>query len=494
MPAPAGAPLLLGRYALHGEIASGGMATIHLGELRGPAGFARTVAIKRLHTPYAKDPDFVAMFLDEARLAARVQHTNVVSILDVFAADGELFLVMDLVQGATLAQLGRLARERGVRLPTPIVASIVAGALHGLHAAHEAKDDRGVPLGIVHRDVSPQNIMVGVDGVARVLDFGVAKARVRLQSTRDGYLKGKLAYMAPEHISTGQATRLSDVYSAGIVLWEALTAARFVEFESEAELVAKMAAGAVVTPSAHVPDLPRGFDSITLRALERHPARRFPSAREMAIALERTVDVAMASDVGDWLRSFAGEVLERGASQIEALGARAISEVTERAPVPTMPPPSDRANTIVTLSTSPPPREAKARRKILVIDDSETVLDRLGAALRTAGYDVVTTARTVGTARHIAGCDLAILDYHMPGIDGAEVLASLRAAAAASASARECLFFLYTSDPEIAQRHKELGFDGVFTRKGDDEALARQVRAVLQTLDVRAITKRPRPA
>src|SRR4051794_9288902 len=121
MPASAGAQLLLGRYALHGEIASGGMATIHLGQLRGPAGFSRTVAIKRLHTSYAKDPEFVAMFLDEARLAARVQHPNVVSILDVFASDGELFLVMDLVHGATLAQLARVARERGERMPTPIV-------------------------------------------------------------------------------------------------------------------------------------------------------------------------------------------------------------------------------------------------------------------------------------------------------------------------------------------------------------------------------------
>ena len=213
---------IAGRYVLCDEIAHGGMATVYVGRLVGSAGFARTVAIKRLHAAYARDPDFVSMFVDEARLAARIHHPNVVSTLDVVALEGELFLVMEYIQGESLARLERLASDRGDRIPEAMAASMIAGILHGLHAAHEARDERGEPLGIVHRDVSPQNVLVGVDGVARVLDFGIAKAAGRIQTTRDGQLKGKLAYMSPEQLR-GEVTRTTDVYAAGVVLWEALT-------------------------------------------------------------------------------------------------------------------------------------------------------------------------------------------------------------------------------------------------------------------------------
>src|SRR5450432_1251573 len=214
--ARAAPPITVGRYAIHAELASGGMASVHFGRLLGPVGFSRTVAIKRLHPQFAKDPEFVSMFLDEARLAARIRHPNVVPTLDVVATQGELFLVMDYVQGESLSRLIRGMRERGQRIPLRMVAGIMCGALHGLHAAHEAKNERGEPLHIVHRDISPQNVLVGTDGVARVLDFGVAKAAGRVQTTREGQLKGKLAYMAPEQIS-GNVTRQTDVYAAAIV-------------------------------------------------------------------------------------------------------------------------------------------------------------------------------------------------------------------------------------------------------------------------------------
>src|SRR5579863_8618035 len=198
------------------------MATVHIGRLIGPVGFSRTVAIKRLHPQHAKEPDFVSMFLDEARLAARIRHPNVVPTLDVVATEGELFVVMDYVPGESLSRLAAATFAAGARFPLRAVVSIMAGSLHGLHAAHEAKSERGEPLGIVHRDVSPQNILVGIDGVARVLDFGVAKAAGRLHTTREGELKGKLAYMAPEQLETGTLTRQSDVYAAAVVLWETL--------------------------------------------------------------------------------------------------------------------------------------------------------------------------------------------------------------------------------------------------------------------------------
>src|ERR1700733_14777693 len=183
---------ILGRYALYDEIAAGGMATVHLGRLIGPVGFSRTVAIKRLHQQYAKNPEFVAMFLDEARLAARIRHPNVVPTVDVVAMEEELFLVMEYIQGESLSRLFRAASVAAAPIPRSVAVTIMAGVLHGLHAAHEAKTEHGQPLDIVHRDVSPQNVLVGVDGVARVLDFGVAKAAHRVQTTQDGRIKGKL--------------------------------------------------------------------------------------------------------------------------------------------------------------------------------------------------------------------------------------------------------------------------------------------------------------
>ena len=187
---------VVGRYALYQAIAAGGMATVHLGRLLGPVGFSRTVAIKRLHEQFASDPEFVAMFLDEARVAARVRHPNVVPTLDVVATGGELFLVMEYVPGESLARLARELRGRKATFPLRILSALMAGVLHGLHAAHEAKDEHGHPLDIVHRDVSPANVMISIDGIPRLLDFGIAKARTSTHHTREGIFKGKLVASA----------------------------------------------------------------------------------------------------------------------------------------------------------------------------------------------------------------------------------------------------------------------------------------------------------
>ena len=245
------APLrVIGRYALYDAIASGGMATVHLGRLLGPVGFSRTVAIKRSHPEIATDPEFVSMFLDEARLAARIRHPNVVSTLDVVALEGELFFVMDYVQGESLSRLMRASKLLEQKIPPAIACTILAGVLHGLHAAHEAKSERGEPLNIVHRDVSPQNILVGVDGIARVLDFGVAKAVGRIATTREGQIKGKLAYMAPEQLS-GDNSRQSDIYAAAVVLWEVLTGERLFQADNPGELLNLVLHRKVPAPSEH---------------------------------------------------------------------------------------------------------------------------------------------------------------------------------------------------------------------------------------------------
>ncbi len=324
-------PRMVGRYALYDRFASGGMASVHIGRLVGPVGFARTVAIKRMHPQFAGDPEFVSMFLDEARLAARIRHPNVVPTLDVVAMEGELLLVMDFVHGESLARLIRVATERHERIRPSIVATIMAGVLHGLHAAHEATDERGEPLEVVHRDVSPHNVLVGVDGVARVLDFGVAKAVGRLQTTREGQLKGKIAYMAPEQIR-GKVSRGTDIYAASVVLWEALTGKQLFAGENEGQVLDQVLRGTSVRPSTHAPDVPPTLDAVAMRGLNVVPALRYLTARDMACALEDAVVPAAASRIGEWVSRAAKQTLSERSARI----ARIESDSARR-PVPPLP-------------------------------------------------------------------------------------------------------------------------------------------------------------
>ena len=308
---------VIGRYALYDEIAAGGMAKVHLGRLLGPVGFARTVAIKRLHQQYARDPEFVSMFLDEARLAARIRHPHVVPTLDVVALSGELFLVMDYVHGVSLSKLMRAVITAKTRVPVEVVASILVGALHGLHAAHEARSERGLPLGIVHRDVSPQNIMIGSDGMSRVLDFGVAKASWRIQTTRDGQLKGKLSYMAPEQVNGGTVGPWTDVYSAAIVFWEALTNQRLFNKSDSAAVLARFTKDEPVEPpSVYNDQVSPALDAIVVKALQNDVAKRYVSAREMADDIEANVQLASSSAVTRWVQSIVHEELDKHSSLI----------------------------------------------------------------------------------------------------------------------------------------------------------------------------------
>lgn len=304
-------PLVVGRYSVGEKIASGGMATLHLGRLLGAVGFTRTVAIKRLHPHLAQDPEFTTMFLDEARLAASVHHPNVVPTLDVVQAEGELFLVMEYVRGQTMLALMRHARESHEPIPMPIAASLMTGVLQGLHAAHVATNESGAPLGIVHRDVSPQNVLVGFDGVPRLLDFGVARALGQIHTTREGYVKGKPSYMAPEQLLGGTIGPHTDIFAAATVLWELVTSRRLFSGESHGEIVRKVIDGAIVAPSRIDPELPTGIDDIVLRGLARDPAQRFNSADEMAAALEAVVRPATTRDTSAWFWDRHAEILER---------------------------------------------------------------------------------------------------------------------------------------------------------------------------------------
>ncbi len=392
MATPAAPPLVVGRYALYDKLASGGMASVHVARILGDAGFSRTVAIKRLHPQYASDPDFAAMFVDEARLAARIRHPNVVPTLDVVSEAGELFLVMDYVEGEALSQLLRLAFARGESVSVDIAVGVIAGALHGLHAAHEAKNEQGEPLGIVHRDVSPQNIMVGTDGIPRVLDFGVAKAMGQLHTTREGQVKGKLAYLAPEQIQGGHTlTRQVDVFAAGVVLWETLCGERLFAGDNEGATIERVLRHEIPLPSKSNPKVPRAIDTVVMRALERDVTKRFATAQDMADALESAVTPASARRIGDWAKSVAGERIAKRAASI--------SDVERSGPV--LPPsPSSGSFPQLTpaegavLAMPPAPPPAPPQRSALV----PVLLGVTGIAIAIAVVAVVTMRDSPSTA------------------------------------------------------------------------------------------------
>jgi serine/threonine-protein kinase len=323
----------VGRYALYDAIARGGMASVHFGRLLGAAGFSRAVAIKRLHEHLAHDPEFRAMFIDEAQLAARIRHANVVPTLDVVTDDDELMLVMEYVNGESLSRLIREAVMRGELPPIPVAISIMMQVLHGLHAAHEARDERGEPLNLVHRDVSPHNILVGTDGVVRVFDFGVAKASNRLQATPDGSAKGKLAYMAPEQIEGHRGLdRRTDVFAASIVLWELVTGKRLFVGPTDGATVANVQRGCSIPPSVVVPRIDPRLDALVMKGLSLQRDARFSTASEMARALEDLGHAASSSAVAEWVQRLGGAPIAARAALIADIEAQSDVFELERLP------------------------------------------------------------------------------------------------------------------------------------------------------------------
>jgi serine/threonine protein kinase len=315
-------PRTFGRYVLYAPIARGGMATIHIARLVGDDGFSRIVAAKRLHPQFTEDPEFVAMFRDEAEIASKIHHPNVVPVLDIVLAGEEVVLVQEYVHGVPLDRLFRASRVAREPIPPRIAVAIMAGVLAGLHSAHETADEKGDPLGIVHRDVSPQNVMVSVDGIPRLLDFGIAKASSSSHVTRAGLLKGKIAYMAPEQVRSEDVGRAADIYACGVVLWELLALQRLHAGRGEAEILSAVLKGDVpaltsalepmrLTTSKERWELLTRLEPVVSKAISTDPQQRYATAAEMLGALVRVVPAASAHEVAEWVKLRCGDYLER---------------------------------------------------------------------------------------------------------------------------------------------------------------------------------------
>ena len=303
-----GAPVMaVSKYKLSRRVATGGMAEVLLAVQQGMGGFEKLVVIKRILPHLAQDGHFVQMFLDEARLAASLRHPNIVEIFDVHRDEQSFFIVMEYISGEDLRHLIKRFKRRRQVPPVPMVCRIIADAAAGLEAAHRAMDAEGQPLGIVHRDVSPGNIITSYDGATKVVDFGVAKANIHGTYTQPGTLKGKFAYLSPEQIQHQDLDHRSDVFSLGIVLWELLTTAKLFSGPSEAAVIRDVMEKRVDMPSLHNPEVTRDLDAVVMSALVRDPLQRTQSAGELRRQLEEVLRMAGQSvsphRVAEWMQA-----------------------------------------------------------------------------------------------------------------------------------------------------------------------------------------------
>jgi eukaryotic-like serine/threonine-protein kinase len=277
----------IGKYTVLRKIAEGGMAEIYLCSARGPEGFEKEVAVKRIRPFLANDKSFVSMFVAEARVAAQLNHSNIVQIFDFGELEGTYFLAMEYVSGQSLWHLSERATEQKTRLPVALVAQIGADIARGLHYAHRLTDkERGTLVGLVHRDVTPHNILLSYDGAVKLADFGIAKVQ---KLTSPGMLKGKFAYMAPEQARGDDIDARTDIFALGIVLWECLTGEPLFDGPSDVSVLRAVQEREILPPSAKNPEVGPELDAAVSRALQRDPTQRFQTAHELERALTQYV-------------------------------------------------------------------------------------------------------------------------------------------------------------------------------------------------------------
>jgi serine/threonine-protein kinase len=312
----------LGRYELLLAIAKGGMARVWAARQHGQRGFSKTVAIKTILPHLAEEPEFERMFLDEARIAAMIHHPNVCEIYELGEEGKVLYLAMEWVNGESLVHI---LRSSGKMMPMEprLCARIVADACAGLHAAHQLTDDEGRAVNVVHRDVSPHNILVGADGNVKVADFGVAKALGQMHSaTVAGQVKGKIAYMSPEQIAGAPADRRIDVFAMGVVLYEATTGRRPFTGEGDPQVMHAIMTGQFTPPSRLIRGYPQELEHIVLTAMAQDPNGRYATSERMRIALEewlaRSGPLVTQSNVGQFVHQRVGNVLDRRRDRIRA--------------------------------------------------------------------------------------------------------------------------------------------------------------------------------
>ncbi|MGZ6028049.1 MAG: serine/threonine protein kinase [Myxococcaceae bacterium] len=363
--------LRFGKYVLLDRLAVGGMAEIFLARQEGLEGFEKTVVIKRIRPHLSKQKSFVAMFLDEARLAAQLNHPNIVQIHELGQVDDSYFIAMEYVFGRDMARIIPKAEKMGIAFPVVYALKIASSVCEGLHYAHQRADSWGNPLHIVHRDVTPENVFVSFDGTVKILDFGIAKARGQTGQTTVGEIKGKLSYMSPEQALGQPLDCRSDVFSLGVVLYEWLTGFRLFTGDSEVAVLRSVSEGKIYGPSYFKPDIPPAVEAVVMRALEKDREKRYPSAWEMQRDLDHLLGESDFRPSSMHLANFLKQLFS---DELEAERARL----------------TRASDTLV--ADGPGPRGGRALRLHLDDDDRkalESVAERNGLTLEELARDVL---------------------------------------------------------------------------------------------------------
>jgi eukaryotic-like serine/threonine-protein kinase len=349
---------VLGQYTIHERLGRGGMATVNRAEMHGLAGFRKIVALKRLHPHVAKDPKMVESFVYEARLASHLHHPNIAQTYDLGKVDSTYFIAMEYVAGPTLTQVLKQSSIAAGPVPIRIALAILGQICDALDYAHNLCDEEGRPLGIIHRDVSPSNIIIANTGVVKLIDFGIAKA-AGSENTKTGYVKGKFAYMAPEYL-LGQLDLRADLFGLGVIAHELLAGRTLFHAKTDYDTIQRLKEMPIQPPSRWNPDIPRDLDDIVLTALQRDPSLRWQSAAAMRTAITNVVQSLGGpvpnSQVLEWLQW----AFKRQPPEVTSSLGRALDALGEPSQVAEEPADPDPAEALAGLEL--PPGEPEQRR------------------------------------------------------------------------------------------------------------------------------------
>ncbi|MBS1152695.1 MAG: serine/threonine protein kinase [Myxococcaceae bacterium] len=425
----AGAPF--GKYELLALLSVGGMAEVHLAFITGPGGFRKLVVVKRILPDLRDEPQFAEMFDIEARITSAFSHSNIAQVFEFGEIDSRLYLAMEFIHGIDLVKAIRRSDQRGIKVPQGLALRVVHDLCLALHYAHTFTDASGAPRPVVHRDVTPRNVMLSHSGTLKIIDFGIAKVAGVVSSTAVGSVKGSLGYMAPEQMVGEPVDGRADLFSAGVILHEFLTGKRLFSSVDAAQAMRQTVFEPVKSPSEISADVSELLSAVTMKALERDPTVRFSTGREMAHALAEVAQGTMFDEfaVGAWVREQFPEQLDRTKRMLESLSNREHGEVkalATRLAGDVEPLPLGEEGPEGQLSTKT--IDVTQGSTVLVVDDSALGRRLVSLRLEAEGFRVVTCNSAEEALELLAEMrpDLVISDVRMGGLNGFEFCAQVR--------------------------------------------------------------------